>query len=240
MKIFLGMLFILTAFLTCRDMKEGRMGTGTDKYEKLRNLMVERQIEARGVKDPRVLEAMRKVPRHRFVPEKLRSQAYDDEPLPIGAGQTISQPYIVAYMTEKLGLLPTDRVLEIGTGSGYQAAVLAELCDSVFTIEIIPELSERARRVLTELGYKNIQFKIGDGYMGWPEKAPFDAIMVTAAPDHIPQPLIDQLKVGGRMVIPVGDFFQDLYLVTKTEKGFKKKRILPVRFVPMRGEAEKH
>ncbi len=221
-------------------MKEGRMGTGTDKYEKLRNLMVERQIEARGVKDPRVLEAMRKVPRHRFVPEKLRSQAYDDEPLPIGAGQTISQPYIVAYMTEKLGLLPTDRVLEIGTGSGYQAAVLAELCDSVFTIEIIPELSERARRVLTELGYKNIQFKIGDGYMGWPEKAPFDAIMVTAAPDHIPQPLIDQLKVGGRMVIPVGDFFQDLYLVTKTEKGFKKKRILPVRFVPMRGEAEKH
>jgi len=221
-------------------MREDRMGTGTDKYQKLRNLMVERQIEARGVKDSRVLEAMRKVPRHRFVPEKLQSQAYDDEPLPIGAGQTISQPYIVAFMTEKLSLQPNDRVLEIGTGSGYQAAILAELCDSVFTIEIIPELSERAQQVLTKLGYRNIQFKIGDGYIGWPEKSPFDAIIVTAAPDHIPQPLVEQLKVGGRMVIPVGDFFQDLYLVTKTEKGFKKKRILPVRFVPMRGEAEKH
>ncbi len=208
-------------------------------FEKLRHQMVEYQIRRRGVEDERVLQAMEKVPRHLFVPEHLREQAYADEPLPIGYGQTISQPYIVAYMTEQLKLQGDEQVLEIGTGSGYQAAILAELCDSVFTIEIVPELSRRAREVIHQLGYTNVQFRIGDGYRGWPEKAPFDAIIVTAAPDHVPQPLVEQLKIGGRMIIPVGDFYQDLYLITRTETGIHKERKLPVRFVPMKGEAEK-
>ncbi|RKY63765.1 MAG: protein-L-isoaspartate O-methyltransferase [Candidatus Latescibacterota bacterium] len=212
---------------------------GTEDYARARERMVEEQIEARGIKDSLVLAAMRKVPRHLFVPERYRSEAYADHPLPIGYGQTISQPYIVAYMTEALRLKGGEKVLEIGTGSGYQAAVLAEIADSVFTIEIIPELAESARERLRRLGYKNIFVLCGDGYRGWPEHAPFDAIIVTAAPDHIPGPLVEQLKVGGRMVIPVGSVYQELFLVVKTERGVEKRPLLPVRFVPMTGEAQR-
>lgn len=210
-----------------------------EDYAKARKQMVEEQIEARGIKDSLVLAAMMKVPRHLFVPEMYRSQAYEDHPLPIGYGQTISQPYIVAYMTEALGLEGGEKVLEIGTGSGYQAAVLAEIADSVFTIEIIPELAESARERLKNLGYKNVFVLCGDGYRGWPEHAPFDAIIVTAAPDHIPEPLVEQLKVGGRMVIPVGRVYQELFLVVKTERGVERRPLLPVRFVPMTGEAQR-
>ncbi|HIE03990.1 MAG TPA: protein-L-isoaspartate(D-aspartate) O-methyltransferase [Candidatus Latescibacteria bacterium] len=209
-----------------------------EDYARARERMVEEQIEARGVKDSLVLAAMRKVPRHMFVPEKYRSEAYEDHPLPIGYGQTISQPYIVAYMTEALGLKGGEKVLEIGTGSGYQAAVLAEIADSVFTIEIIPGLAESARERLKKLGYKKVFVLRGDGYRGWPEHAPFDAIIVTAAPDHIPGPLVEQLKVGGRMVIPVGSMYQQLVLVVKTERGVERRPLLPVRFVPMTGEAQ--
>ncbi|HEQ60309.1 MAG TPA: protein-L-isoaspartate(D-aspartate) O-methyltransferase [Firmicutes bacterium] len=196
-------------------------------------------MEARGVKDPKVLAALRKVPRHLFVPEAERSSAYADHPLPIGEGQTISQPYIVAFMTEQLRLKGGEKVLEIGTGSGYQAAVLAEIGGEVYTIEIVEPLATRAAALLEQLGYQNIHVKSGDGYQGWPEHAPFDAIMVTAAPDHVPQPLVDQLKVGGRMILPVGDWFQDLRVVVKTEQGVLQQDVLPVRFVPMTGEAQK-
>lgn len=208
-------------------------------YTALREQMVQRQIIARGVKDQQVIRAMRLVPRHRFVPEKEIQDAYLDEPLPIGENQTISQPYIVAFMTEQLHVKAGYRVLEIGTGSGYQAAVLAQIVDSVFTMEIIPELAQRARKVLDELGYHNVQVRLGDGYRGWPEKAPFDAIIVTAAPNKIPPPLLEQLKVGGRMVLPVGEFVQELVVVDKTESGLTMENVLPVRFVPMTGEIEK-
>ncbi|MCJ7458149.1 MAG: protein-L-isoaspartate(D-aspartate) O-methyltransferase [candidate division Zixibacteria bacterium] len=204
-----------------------------------RDWMVKTQIESRGVKDPLVLKAMRKVPRHLFVPKSYQEEAYADEPLPIGEGQTISQPYIVALMTELLGLKGEEKVLEIGTGSGYQAAILAEIAKEVYSIEIICLLAEKAESTLKELEYKNITVKCGDGYQGWKEHSPFDGIIVTAAPDHIPQPLVDQLKIGGRLVIPVGELFQELILVTKTEKGIKKENVIPVRFVPMTGEAEK-
>jgi len=220
----------------CNKFNEQNQKKSPDRLSEMRIKMVEYQIEARGVKDTRVLEALRKVPRHLFVPEHLKNQAYADEPLPIGSGQTISQPYIVAYMTEQLQLQDEDRVLEIGTGSGYQAAVLAELVDSVFTIEILDELSEQAQKTLRNLHYDHIEFKVGNGFYGWPEKAPFDAIIVTAAPENIPQPLVDQLKIGGRMIIPVGDFFQELYLIRKTSTGIEKVRKLPVRFVPLQGE----
>ncbi len=198
--------------------------------------MVETQIERRGVKAPLVLKALRSVPRHLFVPGKYRSEAYQDDPLPIGNGQTISQPYIVAVMTELLNLDSTSKVLEIGTGSGYQAAVLAEITDSIYSIEIIPALAHRADTLLDSLGYKNIQIRAGDGYLGWPEAAPFDAIIVTAAAPDIPQPLVNQLKIGGRMVIPVGEPNQDLILLTKTEEGTVRRSIIPVRFVPMTGK----
>lgn len=210
-----------------------------DPYQSAREKMVRWQIEARGVKDKRVLEAMRKVPRHELVPLNHRRESYEDYPLPIGKSQTISQPYIVAFMTEKLKLEGGEKVLEIGTGSGYQAAVLAEICKEVYTIEIVKFLGERAEKDLKRLGYKNVHVRVGDGYRGWPKVAPFDAIIVTAAPDHIPQPLIDQLKVGGRMILPVGDAFQELIEVTKDEKGVHKKSVLGVRFVPMTGEAQK-
>jgi protein-L-isoaspartate(D-aspartate) O-methyltransferase len=196
---------------------------------------VENQLKGRGIDSDRVLEAMRRVPRHRFVPEPLRDQAYEDHPVPIGEGQTISQPYIVAYMTEALKLKPKDKVLEVGTGSGYQAAVLAELVKEVYTIEIVAKLARQARKVLEELGYENIDFRIGDGYQGWPDKAPFDGIMVTAAPEHIPQPLLDQLEVGGRLVMPVKN---RLLRVTRTKEGYEKERLLWVRFVPMTGKAQ--
>jgi protein-L-isoaspartate(D-aspartate) O-methyltransferase len=202
-----------------------------------RESMVRDQIERRGVRDPRVLEAMRRVPREAFVPEAMRAQAYHDGPLPIGGGQTISQPYIVAFMSEAARLAPADKVLEVGTGSGYQAAILAAIGAHVFSIEIRPELAERARRALLETGYGEVQVRTGDGYRGWPEEAPFDAILVTAAPDAIPDPLLAQLKPGGRLVVPVGSGTQELLRVTRTASGFERETLLPVRFVPMTGEA---
>jgi protein-L-isoaspartate(D-aspartate) O-methyltransferase len=200
--------------------------------------MVEAQLEARGVEDPRVLEAMRTVPRHRFVPAAYREHAYEDRPLPIGRGQTISQPYIVAVMTELLELEPGDRVLEVGTGSGYQAAVLSELVDQVYSIEIVPELAERARTLLAADGYEDVAVITGDGYRGLPEQAPFDGIIVTAAPAEIPKPLLEQLDLGGCLVIPVGGRSQWLKVVERTETGFETKTMFEVRFVPMTGEAE--
>ncbi|HWO57230.1 MAG TPA: protein-L-isoaspartate(D-aspartate) O-methyltransferase [bacterium] len=213
---------------------------GADEaFARARAEMVQRQIEARGVRDSVVLDALRVVPRHRFVPPQFQDEAYDDTPLPIGYGQTISQPYIVAAMTEALQLKPRDRVLEIGTGSGYQAAVLAEIVDEVYSIEILDSLGQRAESTLTALGYRNVSVRVGDGYRGWPEKAPFDAIIVTAAPDHIPSALVDQLAVGGRMILPVGDEDQSLILLTKTATGVERRTLFPVRFVPMTGEADK-
>jgi len=201
--------------------------------------MVEQQLLARDITDPRVVRAMQRVPRDRFVPPDQRPQAYEDRPLPIGYRQTISQPYIVAYMTQALRLTPDAKVLEVGTGSGYQAAVLAELAATVYSIEIVAQLAERARDTLAELGYANVQVRHGDGYAGWPEQAPFDAIMVTAAPDHVPQPLVDQLAVGGRLIIPVGQDRQTLTILTRTEDGIEQDTTLPVLFVPMTGEAER-
>ncbi|WP_243382516.1 protein-L-isoaspartate(D-aspartate) O-methyltransferase [Geothrix alkalitolerans] len=197
--------------------------------------MVREQIVARGVADPRVLEAMGRVPRHEFVPAAQRGQAYEDWPLPIGYGQTISQPYIVAFMTAALAPRPGDRVLEIGTGSGYQAAVLAGLVAEVYTMEIVEPLAQRAEADLKRLGYTNVKVRAGDGHLGWPEAAPFDAIIVTCAPEDVPQPLVDQLKVGGRMIIPVGSQWgaQELYLLRKTATGLRRQGVLPVRFVPM-------
>ena len=195
--------------------------------------MVAEQIEARGVRDPRVLESMREVPRHRFVPAQLVDSAYNDTPLPIGYGQTISQPYIVAYMSAALRVAPQHRVLEIGTGSAYQAAVLGELAKEVYTIEIVPELARQAARTLETLGYRNVHTREGDGYLGWPEAAPFDRIIVTAAPEHVPQPLVDQLAVGGRLVIPVGTSSQRMTIIQKTEKGVVRQQTIAVRFVPL-------
>ncbi len=202
--------------------------------------MVESQIVSRGVRDPRVLTAMREVPRHLFVEPAQKDQAYDDTPLPIAGNQTISQPYIVALMTELLDLQPEEKVLEIGTGSGYQSAVLSRLCREVYSIEIVPELARSAAQRLSQLGYENVTVREGDGYGGWPEQAPFDGIIVTAAPERIPQPLLDQLAPGGRMVIPVGGFFQELKVFRKDAAGrITEQSILPVRFVPMTGEVEK-
>ncbi len=202
-----------------------------------RQRMVETQLRARDITAPAVLSALGRVPRHLFVPERVRAMAYDDHPLPIGSDQTISQPYIVAYMTQLLDLPPAARVLEIGTGSGYQSAVLSEVAAEVYSIEIVPELAERAAATLAELGYANVRAKAGDGYVGWPEHAPFDGIMVTAAPDHVPQPLVEQLAVGARLVLPVGRDFQVMTVLTKTEDGVTEERTIPVRFVPMTGRA---
>jgi protein-L-isoaspartate(D-aspartate) O-methyltransferase len=205
-----------------------------------RQKMVQEQLVPRGIHDGRVLVAMAKVPREEFVPADSRAATYEDGPLPIGYDQTISQPYIVAFMTEQLRLSRTDRVLEIGTGSGYQAAILAELAGEVYTIEIVEALAKNAQATLQRLGYKNVHLKVGDGYKGWPEYAPFDAIIVTCAPDKVPQLLTDQLKEGGRMIIPVGDrFAQQLYLLEKKNGQLKESVTLPVRFVPMAGEGQK-
>ena len=195
--------------------------------------MVREQIEARGVRDPRVLAALRRVPRERFVLPDATSLAYQDSPLTIGHGQTISQPYIVAVMSEAAAIGPDDVVLEIGTGSAYQAAVLGELARAVYTIEIIPELATRAQTTLQSLGYTNVTVRLGDGYAGWPEHAPFDAIVVTAAPPEVPAALKSQLKVGGRLVVPVGVGDQDLLVVERTADGFTEKHLMGVRFVPM-------
>jgi len=211
-----------------------------DPTARARAGMVDRQIAGRGVKDARVLAVMREVPRHLFVPPDQASQAYDDHPLPIGSGQTISQPYVVAFMTEQLGLTGKERVLEIGTGSGYQTAVLSRLAGKVFSIEIRPELAAEAAGRLKEYGATNVEVRAADGFFGWPEEAPFDGILVTAAPETVPEPLLAQLAPGGRMVIPVGGFYQELKVIERTADGFRERSVLPVRFVPFVGEAERH
>jgi protein-L-isoaspartate(D-aspartate) O-methyltransferase len=229
----LAVLIILSIILFCYSCGQDKPIPQLD-YDKTREQMVQQQLTARGIKDPVVLAAMRKVPRHRFVSSRYQAEAYNDYPLPIGEEQTISQPYIVALMTEVLNLQPDEKVLEIGTGSGYQAAVLAEITKNVYTIEIIPSLATTATKRLIELGYTTIKVKCGDGYQGWKEYAPFDAIIVTCAPDEIPPKLIEQLKDGGRMVIPVGERpHQTLYLVEKQKGTVVRKGIIPVLFVPM-------
>ena len=215
-----------------------------NSWEAARKRMVERQLAARGVKDRRVLAAMGKVPRQEFVTEGHRAEAYNDRPLPIGQGQTISQPYLVAFMTEAIGPRPGQRVLEVGTGSGYQAAVLAELVGEVYTVELLPELAAAADKRLARLGYRNVHVKAGDGYLGWPEKGPFDAVIVTCGATEVPRPLFEQLKPGGKMVIPVGEAgqMQTLRIITKGSDGKREVRdLLPVRFVPLRraGKAER-
>ncbi len=207
------------------------------EFDKNRSRMVDRQIVARGIKDEAVLKAMRAVPRERFVPADQRYRAYDDGPLSIGLEQTISQPYVVALMTELMDVDSGDVVLEVGTGSGYQAAILAEIVDTVYSIEIICELQQRADSTLKSLGYGNVHTRCGDGYFGWPEAEPFDAIIVTAAPDEVPRPLLDQLKEGGRLVIPVGEGIQFLEVYTRKDDRFERRRGIPVRFVPMTGKA---
>jgi protein-L-isoaspartate(D-aspartate) O-methyltransferase len=231
----------------CDSQPEPQQKAETPQQENLdtnkakRELMVEQQIATRRIKDASVLAAMRKVPRHEFVPDKMKQYAYIDSPLPIGNKQTISQPYIVALMTSTLVLSGTEKILEIGTGSGYQAAVLAEIVPEVYTIEIVEELGKRAQKDLKRLKYDNVFVKIGDGYQGWPEHAPFDAIIITAAPERIPGPLLDQLAVGGRLVVPLGnqDTYQMLTRITRTKHSYEEESITYVRFVPMTGESEK-
>jgi protein-L-isoaspartate(D-aspartate) O-methyltransferase len=214
-------------------------GTASKGYKRMREKMVKSQIEARGIRDARVLNAIRMVERHVFVPASERAFAYEDRPLPIGERQTISQPYIVAYMTEAASPKSDDKVLEIGTGSGYQAAVISKLVQHVYSIEIVESLGKRAKEVLKENGYSNVTVRIGDGYAGWPEKALFNVILLTAAPPKIPQPLIDQLAPGGRLIAPVGKMFQSLIRITKSADGkIHREELLPVRFVPMTGKAQ--
>ena len=226
-------LLALTACVAC----ERATPTAADNFGVQRDRMVKEQIVARGITDSRVIAAMQKVPREKFVPARWRSASYDDQPLPIGDDQTISQPYVVALMTEQLKPKTTDRVLEIGTGSGYQAAILAELVAQVYTVEIVDRLEKSARAVLQSLGYGNVETKVGDGYQGWSEHAPYDSIIVTCAPDHIPPALVEQLKETGRMIIPVGpELAQELYLVVKENGQMRQAAILDVRFVPMTRE----
>jgi protein-L-isoaspartate(D-aspartate) O-methyltransferase len=233
-------------FLACAAaLAAGSCSTGDPltggSWESQRKRMVEQQLAARGIKNERVLAALGKVPRHEFVPEGRQAEAYDDRPLPVGQGQTISQPYIVAYMTEVIDPRPGQRVLEVGTGSGYQAAVLAELVGEVYTIELLPELAATARKRLERLGYRNVHVKAGDGYLGWPDKAPFDAIVVTCGAREVPEPLFEQLKPGGKMVIPVGEVAagQTLRVITRGPGGKREVRdLLPVRFVPLRRAGE--
>ena len=229
-------LFVLSLLPACPEAREPAAGDLTEQ----RDAMVEQQIEARGISDPATLEAMRSVPRHEFLPLRLREEAYGDYPLPIGHGQTISQPYIVAFMTEAIRPQPGEKILEVGAGSGYQAAVLAQMGAEVYTMEIVAPLAEMARQTLDRLGYRSAQVKHGDGYRGWPEHAPYDAVVVTCAPDKIPPDLVEQLRDGGRMIIPVGGGMeQELILLRKHAGKVEKQSVLPVRFVPMTGEAEK-
>jgi protein-L-isoaspartate(D-aspartate) O-methyltransferase len=226
---------VLVAWAACWLPGAG-VPSGQPDWEAERRRMVDEQLRARDITSPRVLEAMRKVPRHLFVPEPYRERAYGDHPLPIGFEQTISQPYIVAFMTQALNVTRGDRVLEIGTGSAYQAAVLGELTDEVYTIEIVAPLADRARETLAALGYRHVRVRTGNGYLGWPEHAPFDRIIVTAAPAEIPPALVQQLKVGGVMAIPVGTTDQELRIQRKTARGMQTVGTLPVRFVPMTGK----
>jgi protein-L-isoaspartate(D-aspartate) O-methyltransferase len=232
---------LLTSLLGCAAPAtgQGQGPSATRNEDALRQAMV-KQIASQGITDPRVLTAMREVPRHLFVPPALRAHAYEDRPLPVGEHQTISQPSLVALMTTLARVEPGEKVLEVGTGSGYQAAILARMGARVHTIEIIPTLAQRARGTLDSLRYGNIAYRVGDGYRGWPEAAPFGAILVTAAPDHLPQPLVDQLATGGRLIIPVGAASeQKLVVVTRTATGTHSEEIISVRFVPMTGEAER-
>jgi len=232
----------LMLFIFLADCSEGKRVSELDSredFKAMRERMVETQIKARGIKDTRVLSAMLKVERHLFVPKEYQNSAYSDQPLPIGEGQTISQPYIVALMTELLELKGGEKVLEVGTGSGYQAAILAELAEEVYTIEIIENLASSAKALLLDLTYQNITVKAGDGYLGWPEAAPFDAIIITCAPDHIPNPLLEQLKEGGRMVLPVGTYSQELQKLIKRSGKIETIHVTPVIFVPMTGEGVK-
>jgi protein-L-isoaspartate(D-aspartate) O-methyltransferase len=229
---------IFLAALACGLSATGAQRAAPD-WDGERRLMVDAQLKARDIRDARVLDAMLKVPRHLFVPEPQRAEAYTDSPLPIGHGQTISQPYIVAFMTQALNVAPGDRILEIGTGSGYQAAVLGALAKTVSTIEIVAALAERARETLKSLGYRNIQVRTGNGYLGWPEHAPYDRIMVTAAPDEVPTALVQQLKIGGVMAIPVGTVIQELRILRRTATGTETLSTLPVRFVPMTGKPKR-
>jgi protein-L-isoaspartate(D-aspartate) O-methyltransferase len=236
-----GLVFLLGCRQDPTNVTSVAAGDDQDWFASERKSMVQRQLIGLGrdITNTRVLSAMDKVPRHEFVPEELRHRAYEDGPLPIGYDQTISQPYVVAYMTEQLDPQPTDRVLEIGTGSGYQAAILAGLVAEVYTIEIIEPLAKRAEADLTRLGYTNVHVRAGDGYKGWPEAAPFDSIIVTCAPEDVPQPLVEQLKDGGRMIIPIGPIWnQELVLLRKQGGKLDKRAVLPVRFVPMTGEAQ--
>jgi protein-L-isoaspartate(D-aspartate) O-methyltransferase len=209
-----------------------------DGFEILRHSMVEQQVKQRGITQPEVLAAMDQVPRHLFVPDSLRSEAYSDQPLVLGQGRTVYQPYVVALMTSLLDLKRGDRVLEIGTGSGYHAAVLSRIAREVYSIEIVEPVASQASKRLAVLGYHNVEVRVGDGYRGLPEKQPFDAILLSAAPTQIPKPLLAQLRVGGKMVAPVGGFFQDLQVITKTADGLEKRTIIPVRLSPMKGKAE--
>jgi protein-L-isoaspartate(D-aspartate) O-methyltransferase len=226
------LLFLFLSIVSCLLVSQNR--SEAQDFASMRKEMVKWQLEGRDIQAPKVLNAMASVPRHRFVPEDLKALAYNDRPLPIGHGQTISQPYIVAFMSQVLDVQSGQKILEIGTGSGYQAAVLAEMGASVFSIEIVPELGKKAIETLKELGYDNIQVKIGDGYQGWTEHAPFDAVIVTCAPTSVPGPLKEQLAEGGKMVIPVGQkYYQQLVLLTKNNGNIKQQSILDVRFVPM-------
>lgn len=231
-----GMMIVLLllSILGCEE-TPGSEQSGTDPTRQVeRDRMVDDQIISRGIKDPAVLAAMRRVLRHRFVPDSYSRRAYADGALPIGHDQTISQPSLVAFMTESLALRGTEKVLEIGTGSGYQAAVLAEIVPHVFSIEIVEPLAKQAARTLAELDYKNVTVRAGDGYHGWPEEAPFDAIIVTAASDHVPQPLLEQLAIGGRLLLPLGEFLQQLVLYSRTKWGYERRALLPfVQFVPL-------
>jgi len=218
--------------------EEQQMEIEKDAFTAQRTRMVREQMVGRDIVDEKVLRVMGQVRRHLFVPERMGEYAYLDHPLPIGSEQTISQPYMVAYMTQALELENTDKVLEIGTGSGYQAAVLAKIVEQVFSIEIIPELAQRAAVLLQELGYENVQVRTGDGYLGWPEEAPFDAIIVTAAPDHVPSALVKQLAPGGRLVIPLGNKKQELVRLVRVGEEIREESLLPVRFVPMTGQAQ--
>ena len=226
---------LFSAVLACGSTGAARQ-SGAPQREIERARMIDEQLRARDIHSARVLDAMRKVPRHLFIPESMRALAYEDSALPIGYGQTISQPYIVAFMTQELKVEPDHRVLEIGTGSGYQAAILGVLAKEVYTIEIVAPLAERARATLTELGYHNVHVRTGNGYLGWLEHAPYDRIMVTAAPQDVPPALVEQLKIGGVMAIPVGTITQELRILRRVSTGVETIRTLPVMFVPMTGK----